>query len=99
MYQTTGKGMKTPLGDIRPIEMFMCSVVRRTFELELLTHSLIASIFLLCPENKTGHEAGLRRGLPMGMLSPQPQRCLPAITFVPPLTWLPSFPPHRSRST
>lgn len=28
MYQTTGKG-KVPLKDIRPIEMFMCSVVMR----------------------------------------------------------------------
>ncbi|KAH0583446.1 COPII coat GTPase [Termitomyces sp. 'cryptogamus'] len=28
MYQTTGKG-KVPLADIRPIEIFMCSVVQR----------------------------------------------------------------------
>jgi GTP-binding protein SAR1 len=28
MYQTTGKG-KVPLKDIRPIEIFMCSVVQR----------------------------------------------------------------------
>ncbi|KAG6833095.1 COPII coat GTPase [Tephrocybe sp. NHM501043] len=28
LYQTTGKG-KAPLGDIRPIEVFMCSVAQR----------------------------------------------------------------------
>ncbi len=28
LFQTTGKG-KVPLKDIRPIEVFMCSVIRR----------------------------------------------------------------------
>eukprot|EP00211_Chloroparvula_japonica_P016602 CAMPEP_0119125652 /NCGR_PEP_ID=MMETSP1310-20130426/4861_1 /TAXON_ID=464262 /ORGANISM="Genus nov. species nov., Strain RCC2339" /LENGTH=187 /DNA_ID=CAMNT_0007115743 /DNA_START=151 /DNA_END=711 /DNA_ORIENTATION=+ len=29
LLYTTGKGRTTPLGDIRPIEVFMCSVVKR----------------------------------------------------------------------
>lgn len=29
LYQTTGKGSNNPLSDIRPIEIFMCSVVQR----------------------------------------------------------------------
>ncbi|TEB09253.1 ARF/SAR superfamily [Coprinellus micaceus] len=29
LYQTTGKGTNNPLSDIRPIEIFMCSVVQR----------------------------------------------------------------------
>jgi hypothetical protein len=31
LYQTTGKGLKVPLNDIRPIEVFMCSYVPLPF--------------------------------------------------------------------
>lgn len=52
LYQTTGKG-KVPLEGIRPIEVFMCSVVMRQGKILL---SMIAGL----PLTFTGYGEGIR---------------------------------------